>query len=141
MHLGLKSKCNQNIPLRSSPSGLRNHLGVCQPQRWICAKPDDVEPPTKLDLLKPMPQNSRATRRDPFSELLVKNQTPTAPAIRHCPMAMFRASELRPDLLGLVITNQTYTKALKVMGKSFESRHRRCSKRIQREKPWCIEYD
>ena len=135
MRPGLKSKCNQNLPLRSSPSGLRNHLGVCQPQRWICAKPDVAEPSTK-------PGFSRATRRDPFSELLVKNQTPTAPAMRHCPMAMFRASELRPDILGPVITNQTYTKAVKMMGNlSFESRHRRCSKRIQREKPWYIEHD
>lgn len=58
---GLKSKCNQNIPLRSSPSGLRNHLGVCQPQRWICAKPYLDEPSMKPGFFSPK-QPSYSTR-------------------------------------------------------------------------------
>ena len=37
--------------------------------------------------------HSQVARRLPLSALLVKNHTPTAPAMRHCPMAMFRACD------------------------------------------------
>lgn len=73
--------------------------------------------------------HSQVARRLPLSALLVKNHTPTAPAMRHCPMAMFRACDKENERNQL--PNQTSAKNSKT---DFRPPH--YSKRKRRAKPW-----
>ena len=73
--------------------------------------------------------HSQVARRLPLSALLVKNHTPTAPAMRHCPMAMFRACDKENERNQL--SNQTSAKNSKT---DFRPPH--YSKRKRRAKPW-----
>ena len=70
----------------------------------------------------------QVARRLPLSALLVKNHTPTAPAMRHCPMAMFRACDKENDMNQL--PNQTSAKNSKT-----DLRPPHYSKRKRRAKP------